>query len=376
MGAKHLGTPATKFFYDPSATIPDDAPPSWFPLDWFDASASGSNGNCDPTGTVPPVTGRESDFISGTAVPDTATANWDERRQLLYKLMRYPSLTYSDTAAANYLSSNATANTSAWQFARAEFLFDQAYSIASTSTTPLGNFSAHYRVIADTIIAYEAQQAQDTTTYDFTIAQNCASAFATLCQVADSIKQQLSVVEPSISSALSTALTYTQALPTGKAYESNLKNILTIAVRYAQGDSLTETDYNALRSIAAKCPQYEGISIRRAPLWLPHEEAVEYVTKTWEEECAERSVESSRIVNEKLQVAPNPANDRVQVIFPDGVASGRWQVNDVTGRLVQEGNIADAALSISTADWKAGIYFLICHSNNGKISSSKFVITH
>ncbi|GAB4497450.1 MAG: hypothetical protein OHK0019_31090 [Saprospiraceae bacterium] len=376
MGARHLGTPTKFFFYDPSATISDDAPPTWSPVEWFDDDASGSNGSCFPTGTVPPITGRESDFIIGTAVPDTATANWDERRHLLYKLMRYPTLTEGNTNAATYLNSNATANTSAWQFARAEWLFDQAYKVSATTATSLGSLSAHYRAVVDNIMAYDVQQAQDTTTYDFSIAQNRTGAFATLCQVADSIKQQLSVIEPSINTALSTARTYAESLPTGKAYESNLKNILVIAIRYAQGDSLTETDYNSLRSIAAKCPQYNGISIRRAPLWLPHEEAVEYITKTWEEECIERSTESSRVASEVLKVMPNPANDRIQVIFPNDVTSGRWQVNDVTGRLVQEGNIADAALSIGTADWKSGIYILICHSGSGKVSSTKFVVAH
>ena len=55
---------------------------------------------------------------------------------------------------------------------------------------------------------------------------------------------------------------------------------------------------------------------------------------------------------------------------------GRWRVNDVAGRLVQEGNIADAILSISTTDWKTGIYILVCQSDNGTVSSTKFVVSH
>jgi len=120
------------------------------------------------------------------------------------------------------------------------------------------------------------------------------------------------------------------------------------------------------------------MSVFRAPHWLSHEEGVSYITKDWTSLCGgERSNNSStRVSVGSMQVIPNPANDNVQFIFPDNTFTGRWKIDDVTGRTVQEGRVSDSTLSINTSDWKSGVYFFTCFADNGLISAVKFAIAH
>jgi hypothetical protein len=379
-GAFYDGTPGFQFKYDDTNTIQDDDPPSWSPFDWFMPESGASNGNCTSSSAIPSITGKERQYVGGAIAPDTATANWEARRILLYKLMRYPELAENDDNAEDYLDDNAAANTSPWQFARAEWLFDQAYKFSSSSATQIETLSPQYRAFADSIIAYDLLQAQDTTTYDFSIAQNRANAFAQLCGKTESIDQQRASLEPTVQQALQTALTYAQGLPTAKAYESNLKNVLLIAIRYALGDSLTPADTTTLRNIANQCPQYGGMSVFRAPHWLSHEESVAYIMKDWVAQCGgERSAQNpsnEQVGEATVQVLPNPANSQVRFVFPENTAAARWQISDIAGRIVRQGNTAGTVLEIDTTSWKAGIYFLTCQGSNGKTLATKFTVTH
>ncbi|MBX2891968.1 MAG: T9SS type A sorting domain-containing protein [Saprospiraceae bacterium] len=378
-GALHQGSPLTKFFYDPNNTIPDDAPPSmsWSPSYWFDNNASGSNGYCFPTGATPPVTETEREHIDGVAVADTTTPNWETRRNLLYKLMRYPDLTSEDEDASDYLADNATANTSAWQFARAEWLFDEAFKLSPTATSKIGNLYERLDAYASDLRALDEQQAQDTTSYDFAVAQHQADTFARFCSVADSLSYEQSQAAPSVQLALQDAFDYAEGLPNAQAYESNSKNVLLIAIRYALGDSLTHTDTATLRDIAAQCPDLGGWSVYRAPLWLAHEEAVTYVTKDWEEACdKERVSTEKRVGSMEMTIAPNPANNSVQIYLPTEIEHGQWVVSDVAGRPVEQGSLSKRQLTLNTSDWAEGIYFFTLRNSKGASSTAKFVITH
>lgn len=377
IGAEYQGSPGFRFFYDDDSTIPDDDPPSWSPSGWFEPQDGSSNGACTESAT-PPVTEREREYIDGTTAADTATANWEARRILLYKLMRYPELLEEDEDAEDYLEDNAADSTSAWKFARAEWLFDQAYALPSPTEAKLENLWTKYRAYVKDLLALDEEQAQDTTDYDYEIAQSQADTFARMCVTMDSLHYELVYADSLIQLALATARSFVQTLPTAKAYESNLKDVLLIAVRSAQGDSLTSTDTTTLRDVAAQCPQYGGMSVFRAPNWLSHEESVSYITKDWVTLCGgERSTQNNNHVNiGSVRVVPNPADDHVQFVFPDNTFNGRWKINDIAGRTMQEGNIADAILNVGISDWKAGLYFFTCQGGNGQVSTVKFAITH
>jgi hypothetical protein len=372
------GAPGFKIFYDPSNTIPNDKPAAVFPTSGWFQEKTGSNPTCG-SGGGNIITEAEQLFIDGTTGAIASAGNWDTRRLLLYKLMRYPELPAGDLDAADYLDDNESANTSAWRFARAEHLFDQAYaSPGSLLQSAFSNTVARFHTLSDSLILLDGQQASDTTTYDTTIAQQRYVVFGKWVLVADSLDQLRTQADVSVQPALDSALTYAQSLPDTSIYEENLKAILTVAIRYAQGDSLTESDYPTLRSIAAQCPATGGISIRRAVLWLDHEEAMDYLTTEWDDNCISPLVTDAKDVKVaplQIQVNPNPASTAVRVSLPEK-ATGIWQVSDLSGNTVQEGNIDGELLNIGTAGMDAGLYLLRCRFGSGDVSTVKFSIIH
>ncbi len=320
---------------------------------------------------------REKQFIDGTATPYTTTGNWDTRRGLLYKLMRYSELPAGDADAADYLDDNETAASSPWKFTRAEHLFDQAYVLSTSLQSGFASMSARFRVLCDTLVLLDVQQAQDTTTLDPTIAQKRSNIFDKIVVTADSLERLRALANLSVQPALQSALNYIQNLPDGQVYEDNLKEVLTIAVRYAQGDSLTGSDLTTLRGIAAQCPATGGIGIRRAPLWLEHDEAVEYIDKEWDDNCVSALVGNNEPLIEPfgLKVTPNPANKYTRIHFPAN-CSGDWHLTELTGRLVRKGDIGSPAVDINTSDLVNGLYLLSCRFSTGVTSTIKISICH
>lgn len=149
-------------------------------------------------------------------------------------------------------------------------------------------------------------------------------------------------------------------------------------VRSAVGDSLVETDFARLREIAAQCPSLGGISVRRAPQWLMHEEGIEYSDKDWDLGCAATYYDdaASRVSTaQTIRITPNPAGDYLQVMFPEK-AGGNWFVSDATGRAVRQGSVDDSTLWIHTNDWLSGFYFLVWRDTNGFVTTAKAVVAH
>jgi hypothetical protein len=377
-GAEYQGgAPGFKIYYDPSSTINDDKPNTVLPSSGWFFEESVSNNACGLNGGVI-ITEKEREFIEGTASSSAATDNWDTRRLLLYKLMRFPELTSEDEDAANYLHDNETANTSAWRFAHAEHLFDQAYALSAPQQTAFANMSAQFRAYVDTLALLDAQQAQDMSSFDPVIAQQRSSIFDKIVVTADSLEQLRVQANPGVQQALQTALTNAQNLPDAQAYEDNLKDILTIAIRYAQGDSLLGSDYNTLHNIATQCPATGGLSVRRAPLWLEHEEGVAYLDKEWDDNCASLLLNNKEISSEsfEIKVVPSPANSYTRILLVPDDDSGTWQLSDLSGRVVQQGDFAGASEDFNVSGLPNGFYLLTCRLSTGAISTAKLSICH
>ncbi len=383
LGARYNAPSAPfKFFYDPSNAIPNDVPPTVGPSFWFDQE-SGSEAECgypiDNTSVAGGgITDYEQDFINGVIEPDTTAKNWDTRHRLLYKLLQLPELLTDNTSASSYLYDNQTTTSSPYRFAQAENLFDQAYTLSPTLAGHIASASAQIQTIGDDIQLLDEQQALDSTTYDAVIAQQRAAAFAQLDSVALVLELFRSQADTIVQQGLQTALTYASALPETMPYEDNLKDILVFAIRSAQGDSLVETDFVRLRQIAAQCPSVGGISVRRAPQWLLHEEGIDYTDKDWDLGCAVTYHDDakSRInTAQTIQISPNPANERLNVLFPAN-AAGVWLVSDALGRVVRQGNVDVASLWLDTQDWTPGFYFLVWKNALGRNETVKFIVTH
>lgn len=373
-GAYCSGTPSFQFFFDPSNAIPNDAPPSWWPLNLF-VPLAGSNGVCIPNQNT--LTENEL-LIIGGCIPNATAGDWDARRWLLYKLMNYPDLVSSNPGAADFLASSEAAATSPWKFARSEYLFDHAWLTSTTAQqSQMAGLGGQYQSIASDIAVLDQQMAQSATGYSVAIAQQLAYKFNELTSKTDALEQQRTYAAPSIQTSLQDALTFAQALPEVKVYEDNLKDILVIAIREAQGDTIVENDFARLREIAAQCPNTGGISVRRAPMWMLPEEGINYSDKDWDNGCGQpRSSNRNQDFSDTdgVQVMPNPANEMVHIVCPVNTAT--WAVFDATGRIVTSGNKPEEGFDISTTHWTSGFYFLSSRTSEGRVNTVKFSIIH
>ncbi|MCC7506288.1 MAG: T9SS type A sorting domain-containing protein [Saprospiraceae bacterium] len=376
-GAFYNGTPGFFFYYDPNNSIPNDVPPSLSPSYWFQTNIYGSNSNCDLI--LPAITERERTFIEGTAVIDTSAGNWDARRELLYKLLRYPALCTEDPDAAAYLDEQIQLGAGPILFARAEWLFDKAFALSGTHQALCDQLMPDYRFWADSLLALDYAQAADTATYDAAIAQQRAVVFGQIAAVCDSLDGVRANARADADAQLLPTLTYAQNLPQGKMYEANLRNLLCIGIRqaYAGDTVLNSGDYQTLRSIAGQCPAIGGISVRRAPLHLPHEEDVTYAANNWTDGCGayQRAAPAGPAPADAIAVFPNPASQQITITCAEP-RDNNWQIRDLRGRLRAEGQFdrESGALQLPLTDWPAGLYVLSVYEHDGRVTTIRFAV--
>ena len=376
IGAKHESPdPNFQFKYDPNGVVVNVAPPTWAPLNWFKDQAGQRDGFCG--GDAPdPFSPKERELLNGTLLPDATVTNWDLRHELLYKLLRRPELTTADPSAASYLNSNAISTSSPWRFAYSEHLFDNAFTVSSGQQAQTVSATAQCRNLMAQMSALDEQMAQMPGGYDLTLSQQRAQKFLDLAAVGDNLEQQRTMATPTIVQSLQNALIYAQSLPESTVYEDNLKDIIMIAIHHAQGDSLIETDFAILRAIAAQCPTTGGRSVRRAPQWLMHEEYLEYADKDWDN-CGQARPEGRSnfaAVPSDIKVFPNPANDNVQITFPE--KTGNWTISNMLGRIIRQGTTGEQSILLPTENWQSGIYFLTWRAAEGLTTTVKFIVSH
>ncbi|MBK7938169.1 MAG: T9SS type A sorting domain-containing protein [Lewinellaceae bacterium] len=357
------GLPLFNFFFDPSPLISNDLPPTVLPTSWF-LPANGSNSNCGIA---------ELPLVNPEQLLPGGTAGWDAQRMLLYQAIRYPESVSNDPRIEKFMKTSAQANTSAWQFAYAESLYDRAYAPTTAVRVSVGDAAARFGTLSGKIRELDAANAKNT----LNVAQNRALLLSQFCQAADELERMREQALPGQQHDLRAALEYCLGLPEATDYERNLKNVLSIATRHALGDSLTGDDHATLRRIASQCPETGGMSVRRAPMWLPREESVLWIDKDWSAGCVtERKQNVDNEINtQNVRVAPNPAADVIQLSFPEG-ATGRWQIRNMTGTLLQEGQAGDSPVQVATSDWPQGLYFLHWQNQTGIVNAPvKLVIS-
>ena len=386
------GNYATKgAFYDVSSplfkiivdqNVPQTQPPnlSWSPSNWFQTANGPSMNFCSFIDLLE-ISDKERSFINGSVSSnDNDASNWDTRRILLYKLMQVSDLASVDASANTYLTANANAGTSAWKYARAEWLFDQAYTLSSSLTTQIRNKGLECQTYNNNLISTDGQM--NTSGATVSLLGQRRSQFNQLVTAANDLDGLRAQAAPAISQGLQTAQTYVQGLPQTNTCELNLKQILGIAIRYQQGDSLIESDYAVLRAIAAQCPTTGGNSVYLAPIWMLHEEAINYLDYDWETPCGGGGGGNAAIVTTttvdllSAQIKPNPATDQITCTFPVEEIAGQWQFVNFNGQIMQSGKwSASNLLAIDTHILPTGMYALQWSGQSGVLHSAKVAIT-
>lgn len=375
---RNAATALFKFKVDPAK--PGNNPPSINISNWFVQEPTGeSNSNCiNGTQHPPKIADGDKALVFGEG-NFTALVRWEGERLVLLKLMRYPTLMPPGSWERAYYDSRA--GSSPFKFAEAQKRYADAFVFPSNLQTAINNLYADHRVKCDSIFLLDSIQRADESTFDLALWQATEALLNKVGSTGGSIDAQLSLIRAFSLNLLQEAETLATALPDTVLYEADAKGLLAKAIKYAKGDSLTEADYDVLRTIANHCPEQGGSAVRSAPNWLPHEEAVAYYPEDYGlgncngQRPSERATPLPAL--EGVRLMPNPANETLNVLLPEDMQQGIWEILDLAGRTAARGSVPSGkSFSLPLGDLSDGLYFLRLTDPAGRAASHKFAVSH
>jgi hypothetical protein len=374
-GANYRDTTFAPFKFRVDPTVPFNVPPSINISDWFSfLSTESSNSSCvrgsEPSG--PMINDSDEAVMAGTYPAYSAAGAWDVERELLLKLERNSGLMPSGSAAKVFYDSKA--GSSSLQFAKAQKLYENVYAFPVGNQSSLNSLFAQQKILLDSMrVLCEA----------LVVSAAAKQALANQIQAnGDAIDLQLTQINTFKANALAQAETWNATLTSATPFESNLKNVFILSVKAAKGDSLTEADYNILRSIANQCPLTGGQAVRIAPYRLPHDESIAYLSEGYSDNNCNSQRPGTRTHGrepfaQEVLLSPNPAVELLTLFLSEPV-SGQWTIINLNGQVVAAGDVPEGILSfdVPLLNLVGGIYFLQLREKNALITSQKFIVIH
>ena len=353
---------------------PFNQPPSVNISGWFLPQPTGiDNSECVTASEAPGPMISDSDgkVMTGTYPASTAAGIWDAERELLLKLERHPELRPSGSPAKAYYDSKA--GSSSLQFAQAQKLYENAFAFPSSLQSTLNGLFTQQKLMQDSVRILQEDPAATAMTK-----QALANRIKVNGEVMDI---QLSQINAYRITNLVQAEAWNASLPSTTPFESNLKNVFTLSVKAAKGDSLTEADFNILRGIANSCPLTGGRAVFIAPYRLPHAESVRYLDEDYSDNACSGLRPNPRTVGQEASsmevlLSPNPAIDILTVFLSKTLVGGTWQITDLNGQVVLSADVPLDALSfdVGLQSIAGGIYFLQLKEKNALVAVRKFVV--
>ena len=385
-GAWHKGSQAnyeeSQFEYDPLVSY--NMPNPIFPTsNWFIATPGCEYNTCH-NGNIPSdvIDGFEQVIINAHQVytAPVSALDWEERRQVLAKLLRYPQLKSTYTGAQTFY--DAHIGTSAGLFAQFDDSLYNAMLIAPAQSASLSNLDGQIRSIVARI------DSLDGTLQDSLALVNAGTSFFnyrySLLEQWQTLNIQeqslLDQVEATRLAALQTCSQSQAALPQATQYESNQKFLNGLAIKKARGIPYAESEYTTLRAIAQQCPEVAGYTRNRAMNQLPSSDLL----AQWSDQAVPTGCqgmwnrEEQQATRTELtgpEVYPNPATDEIIVRFNE-LFSGDISIYDLSGRQVisRLGLKQQEQLLLPVTNLKAGIYSLISTDALGAKVAVRFII--
>lgn len=379
----NLPSPSTvsknEFFVD-NINNPNQAPLDRQPTNsWFFDAECFTVPVCVPTGNEqePRLNEHDMEVIDYFPQPQISpsASEWEDTRQLMKKLMRYPQLATSENGVSSFR--NAYTESSAGRFARFDSMLNATLLVTSIYQIAMND-------IEDAIKDKQAEiNDLDATVTDFS---NPGSTFfverATLLTQLGNLSNQRAALLAQILAEREPLLLaceqFNTALPENAPYEQNQKLLNTLVIKYSWGIEFSEADYNVLHSMAQQCYETAWRTRDRAAALLPPAEAAEY----WREDpdfsdCGE-SREQKQAANRSFtfKLSPNPATDNLRISF-EKPFSGNLTVSDCSGKIVLF--VLDVSekhtVDVSIVKLPPGVYVLSSNNTSDALSvNDKFVI--
>jgi hypothetical protein len=365
-----------------SLTPPKVKPSNWFvsqnPIPDFEEENSDCIGGGEPN-PEPPLGGWDGKVIDGTYPYESPSQLWDAHRDLSYKLLEHPEARPTGSVAQVWY--DAQVNSSPWQFARFEQLYFNAFKIPAADQTALDNARNTLKTKLTEFAYLDSLQNADPSE-DATIRQQQSDKAAEVVTAQDNFVTLAQQANSIVQTALNTAETQLNSLPTTQVWESNRKTLYAYWLKQARGQELTETELNVVRSIANQCPLEGGFAVREIPLLLPVPESYEYSREDYWYDCVDSVQGRSNIhriapVGNTLSVYPNPANNQVTFFLTRKVEAD-WMLTDISGRVWRNGKVSPEQQSfvVATEAMPTGIYFCTVRTTNGLTMTRKISVQH
>ncbi len=312
---------------------------------------------------------------SGIFPSHSAGTQWEERRMLLSKLIRYPSLVTSYPAMSGFYS--AWLANSPGQFAQMAYQIGEAYAIESADQTNMDLLESQRSSIQGQLIALGAN-----VTLPQVPASNpvlAAAKEALLAQLRPLHTQEVALkalIRQKQVTKLQAAQALNAQLPATTVFEANRRLFNHLAIQLFLNGTLSTTEAAQLAVLTAAGQAQGGLAVEEAKHLLPKCDPSDSRS---DRRRGQQDQEGQNLAANKnnLVVAPNPADGLLRIQF-DPESTGRITLMDIAGKTwaVQTKALGDEVAIIKTEGIPAGIYILSFRSVNGELLTQKVAIQH
>ncbi len=200
---------------------------------------------------------------------------------------------------------------------------------------------------------------------------------------------QLMVIDSNINSVQaispSVLLSSVNGISPTNNIESNLQSTAQIHLQATinKAQNLSTSDLNALRTIANKCPYYDGIGVYQARTLLAYYNGeftpynIDNCNRSRDEMHRPRKKEIDATKEISFNIYPNPNNGNFTLIYNLGIEnSGRVELYDAIGVKIAEYllNSSNGTIPVSEQNLRQGLYFYKVYTNSGIKKIGKIVI--
>jgi hypothetical protein len=325
------------------------------------------------------LTGYDIQISTGATGANTTSA-WEEKRRLMYKLLRLPTLINEDISISNFYSNEY--NTTAGQLAGVEYaIYGTIYQTTATQNSNLDMLDSQRISLLEQLQGMDEATGSisPTEALEYSIVstrQEILNAWKTNFTNRSVQKQQIAIQRQA---SIPLAQQLLGSITASTAQEANWKTIFAIRLGQFSGIIPDESMLNQLRAIAAQCPDTAGSTAITALYMLPEEEWLQLLPH--EEtglsgNCVQQRKSNNRTdPGSDIRVFPNPATDQVLVELPNEI-NGSWELRDINGRILLAGQLDQMRVfSIQIQAISQGIYTLRVRSLEDNVQFTKFLIS-
>ena len=308
----------------------------------------------------------------------SAVSQWEARRLLIDKVLRYPSIISGNAATTGFYST--WFNSSPGKFAQVENQIRSAYAIETADQSSMDNIESQRSSIQLQLISLQNGQTLPQTP---TTNPSLMAATEVLLAQLRPLHQQEVALKAQISqkqvTKLQNVLTANALLPSSTLQEQNRRMFNQLSITLFLNGTLNATQEAQLLALTASGQTNGGLAVEEAKILLPKcgPNAAPRTSKVPDRSDNGISGKQISTLQGQMSLQPNPVSDLLSVYF-DPELSGSIVLMDLAGKAwVEEVKKAGVEqLTIRTEEIPSGVYFLSFRSNAGKNLVQKVIIQH